>query len=197
MTLSLLLSLIGFAAASTFTPGPNSVMIIASCANFGYRRTLPHIFGVSAGALCVILATGFGLGQLILGNPTLHTVFKVVSAAYLLYLGYKIATAAPRASSTSTAKPFTAWQAALFQIVNPKLWAAALTLATFYMPGGTLPVILTVATLFATIMLTANLSWGALGALLTPWLSIGKRQHRFNIASALLLIGSLALAFTA
>lgn len=197
MTLSLILSLLGFAIASTFTPGPNSVMIIASCTNHGYRRTLPHIFGVSAGAFCVILSTGFGLGQLLLSNPILHVTFKIISAAYLLYLAHKIATAAPSTLGQAQSKPFTSWQAALFQIVNPKLWAAALTLVTFYMPSGTLPVILTVATLFAGVMLIANLGWGGLGTLLSPWLAKGRRQSRFNAASALLLIASILLAFKA
>src|SRR5215472_13643660 len=33
----------------SITPGPNNVMLTASGANFGFRRTVPHILGIGCG----------------------------------------------------------------------------------------------------------------------------------------------------
>ena len=96
-------SLIAFAVTSCITPGPNNSMLMASGLNYGTRRSLPHYFGIIIGFPLMILAVGLGIAQVFDLYPSLHTVLKIVGAAYLTYLAYKIATAAPASSRNRTA----------------------------------------------------------------------------------------------
>jgi threonine/homoserine/homoserine lactone efflux protein len=44
-----LAALVLFAFATSFTPGPNNMMLLASGVNYGFRRTIPHMLGISVG----------------------------------------------------------------------------------------------------------------------------------------------------
>ena len=139
MTNELLAGLGLFALVSSITPGPNNLMLMASGANYGFRLTIPHMLGVSIGFMLMALLVGMGLAQLFQVFPVSYTVLKVVSVLYLLFLAWKIATAATPGSNTSASgQPFTFVQAALFQWVNPKAWTMALTAITIYAPSHTL-----------------------------------------------------------
>lgn len=95
MTHDLIAALFLFALVSTVTPGPNNLMLTASGANFGFRRTIPHMLGISLGMVLMVLLVGLGLAQLFTAIPMLYQVLKIVSIAYLLWLAWKIANAAP------------------------------------------------------------------------------------------------------
>ena len=127
MELSLTLLLFGFAFASSITPGPNNMMLMASGANYGLSRSWLHIAGIGAGFALMICLAGLGLSQLFELFPVLETVLKVGAAIYMTYLAWKIATAAPSLDAPEGGRPFSFIQAAAFQWVNPKAWAMALT----------------------------------------------------------------------
>ncbi len=135
---SLLLTLAVFAATMTGTPGPNNMMLTASGANFGYRRTLPHLFGITLGVATLITLVAAGLGLLFQMYPLIQQVLKVAASAYLLYLAWRIASAAPPGDKPSAGRqPMTATEAAMFQYVNPKAWAMAITaVGSFTSAGG-------------------------------------------------------------
>ena len=76
-----------------FTPGPNNIMLLASGLNYGFRRTLPHIAGVTFGFAFMVGAVGFGLGAVFTAYPVLQTILKYAGAAYLVYLAVAIAMA--------------------------------------------------------------------------------------------------------
>ena len=78
---------------AAFTPGPNNVMLAASGANFGFRRTLPHIFGILVGFCSLVVAAGLGLATLFAMMPWLYDVLKIISVLFLLYLAWKIGSA--------------------------------------------------------------------------------------------------------
>ena len=80
------LPIVAFCASSTFTPGPNNVMITASGANFGFRRSIPHILGIAIGFGVMNLCVGLGLGGVFAAYPELHVILKYASIAYLTYL---------------------------------------------------------------------------------------------------------------
>ena len=92
MPLDAFLACLGFALAASITPGPNTLMLMASGVNFGFRRTVPHMVGIGFGFISLLLAVGFGLGALFAVVPQLQWVLKVVGGAYLLYLACRIAT---------------------------------------------------------------------------------------------------------
>lgn len=86
MTTELLLAFIAFAFVTSVTPGPNNMMLLASGVNFGLRRSLPHMFGISLGFMLLVASVGLGLGQLFEQVPLLYSVLRYLGAAYLLYL---------------------------------------------------------------------------------------------------------------
>ncbi len=134
MNLEILTALIGFAFVSSVTPGPNNMMLLASGANFGLRRSVPHMLGISIGHSFMVTMVGLGLGRMFELYPASFIAMKVVSVAYLIYLAWKIANAAPPKAAQATGKPFSFLQAAAFQWVNPKAWYMAVTAVTNFTP---------------------------------------------------------------
>ncbi len=194
MTYELLAGLAVFSLVSSITPGPNNLMLMASGANFGFRRTIPHMLGVGLGFTVMVLLVGVGLVQLFVAYPVAHTLLKVVSVLYLLFLSWKIATAAapgegPEGEGAGT--PITFIQAALFQWVNPKAWTMALTAVTVYSPSQTVGAVAIVAAVFGSLNLPCVSAWTLLGQQLRHLLTSARRLALFNIGMALLLVGSL------
>ena len=169
------------------------MMLMASGANFGMARSVPHVAGISIGFAVMIVLVGFGLAQLFDLYPVLHTVLKVTAALYMTWLAWKIATAAPKIDAPEdVGKPFTFMQAALFQWVNPKAWAMALTTVTVYMPeslGILAPVI--VALLFQIMGVPCMVAWNVLGVGMRRFLTTAGRLRIFNVVMGALLVLSL------
>jgi threonine/homoserine/homoserine lactone efflux protein len=141
MSLETILAFSLFAFVTSVTPGPNNLMLLASGVNFGFRRTIPHIFGISTGFLVLVLAVGFGLGEVFIRVPIAYQILKWVGAAYLLYLAWNIANSGPPGEGSgeqvSCAKPMSFWGAAAFQWVNPKAWVMAIGAFSTYAPTMT------------------------------------------------------------
>ncbi len=114
MTPELLTALVGFAFVSSVTPGPNNVMLMASGANFGLRRSVPHMLGISIGHSFMVTMVGLGLGQVFVAVPGARTVLTVLSVVYLLWLAWKIAHAAPPDRREAAGSALTFLQAAAF-----------------------------------------------------------------------------------
>jgi threonine/homoserine/homoserine lactone efflux protein len=195
MDLLFLGSLLAFVTASTITPGPNSIMIMASGVNFGFARTIPHVLGVAVGITTVITLAGIGLGAILGLVPQLRFAMLVASATYLLYLAWKIANAAPAGGSMSVGTPFTFIQALGFQWVNPKVWALGMAAVAIYAPQNTTSSILLVALSFALVGLVSNTAWAWFGTVIRRFLSTGRRLRVFNVIAALSLVASLLPAF--
>ncbi len=191
MTYELFTALAAFAFVTSITPGPNNLMLMASGANFGFRRTIPHMLGVGLGFVFMVVLVGVGLVQVFDAWPVSYTALKVVSVAYLLYLAWKIATAAPPHEAAEAGTPMTFIQAALFQWVNPKAWAMALTAVTVYAPSQGLAAIALVAVVFGTINLPSVGSWTILGQQMRRFLTNPARLRAFNVTMAVLLLASL------
>ena len=189
-----LLALSAFALVSSITPGPNNMMLMASGANFGLRRTVPHALGVGIGFTLMIVLVGVGLMGLFDLFPVLNIILKVVSVAYLLWLAWKIANAAaPDTESGARGKPMTFFQAVLFQWVNPKAWSMALTAIALYAPDRNFGAVLLVAVVFGIINLPSTSLWAVMGQVMGSWLSSAARLKAFNWTMAALLVGSRAL----
>lgn len=191
MSPELLSALLLFAVATSVTPGPNNLMLMASGANYGFRRTIPHMLGISLGHLFMVVVLGLGLAQVFTTWPVAHTVLKVLSVAYMLYLAWRIATAAPPGEAAATGRPFTFLEAAAFQWVNPKAWAMALTAISVYAPAQTVAAVLMVGAAFAAVNLPSVSVWTALGTQVRRWLTTAGRLRRFNLGMAVLLVLSL------
>ena len=191
MSIAILTALLGFAFVATVTPGPNNLMLMASGANFGFRRTLPHMLGIVGGLSIMALLVGVGLMALFDAMPVLNLVLKVVSVGYLLWLAFKIATAAPIKERYADSRPMTYLQAAAFQWVNPKAWAMCLSAITLYAPDRSMLSVAIVAGAFALVCFPAISVWAWLGTVVRQWLSNATRLRVFNITMAALLVASL------
>ena len=193
MPIELLTALMGFAFVSSITPGPNIMMLMASGANFGVRRTVPHMMGVGLGHSFMIVVLGAGLVQVFETYPLTLTVMKWVSVGYLLYLSWKIANAAPKAPDApeTGGQPFTFLQAAAFQWVNPKGWFMALTAISAYTGNQTMREVVIVAVVFVCTNIPSISFWTVLGQQMRKFLTSPVRLRTFNIVMALLLVATL------
>ncbi len=192
MTPDLLLAFVLFAFATAGTPGPNNMMLLASGANFGFRRTILHILGISAGLGVMVVAMGWGLSGVFRAFPILHEILKWLGAAYMLWLAWKIATATGINDKSAAGQPMTFLEAAAFQWLNPKAWAMALGAATTYTPEGSGS--LTVLVLAGTFMLVGapcSAAWAGFGQGMRRFLDRPAILRVFNVSMAVLLVASL------
>jgi threonine/homoserine/homoserine lactone efflux protein len=192
MTYATLLALAGFAFATSITPGPNNMMLFASGVNFGFRRTIPHMFGIGAGFFTLLIGVGFGLGTLLASFPVLDLIFKVASGVYMLWIAWKIGNTHTLAEAKSDARPMTFPEAAGFQWINPKAWAMAVTaMATYTNPDAFFVSVMVVGIVFAIVNVPSVSCWAGFGSVLRDWLSVPPRLKWFNITMAVLLVASL------
>ena len=191
MTFELLPALAAFAFVSSITPGPNNLMLMASGANFGFGRTLPHMLGVAIGFSLMVALVGLGLAQIFVAYPIAETILTVLSLLYLLHLAYKIATAAPAEQGARAGTPMTFTQAAAFQWVNPKAWSMALTAVTLYTADAGAAAVLLTAAVFGAVNLPCVSLWVIMGQQVAHFLRSPRRLRAFNWGMAGLLILSL------
>ena len=193
MSADIFLGLLIFAFVSSITPGPNNFMLMASGVNFGFMRTIPHMLGIGAGFLTLLLAVGFGLGAVLSAFPALHIGLKVVGGAYLLYLAWRIATTRTMADKAdASARPMTFFEAAALQCVNPKGWVMAVTaMAIYTSPSAPFLSVVLVAVAFALVNLPSVSTWAGFGVAMRGFLSDPVRLKWFNIVMGVALAVSL------
>ena len=194
MTYELFLALAGFAFGTVITPGPNNLMLMASGANFGFRRTIPHMLGVGLGFPLMILPVGLGVMQLFDLIPQLAVVMTVASVAYMLWLAWKLANAAAPGEGQTGGAPLTFLQATAFQWVNPKAWAMALGAITLYATDRSLGAILWVCGTYVMMGCISTTTWTVLGVQIRKILTNPTRLRLFNWSMAALLVASLLAA---
>jgi threonine/homoserine/homoserine lactone efflux protein len=179
----------------SITPGPNNVMLTASGATFGFRRTVPHILGVWAGFSVVLLGVCAGLDALFMRWPQIQTALRWAGAAYLLYLGWRLLRAG-EAKAGHAPKPLTAVEAAGFQFLNPKVWVMTVTSAAMFLPRELSP--LTASAYMVAIMAIINLPcitvWALFGSSLRGFLAKPAGRMIFNVGMAVALaVTSIAM----
>ncbi len=191
-----LLPLLGFAIATSVTPGPNVLMVAAGAANNGVRATVPHMCGIALGFAAMLVIVGLGLAAPFATWPALHAALKWGGGAWLLVLAWKIArSGAPGEGPPRPPLGFIG--AALFQWVNPKAWMIALAaIPAFTTPtGDTLAETLRIAGVFAIVCYPCTLIWAHLGAGAGRILRTPVTLRTFNIVMALLMVASIVPAF--
>jgi threonine/homoserine/homoserine lactone efflux protein len=192
MPLDTFAALVLFAFTTSITPGPNNMMLFTSGVNFGFRRTIPHMLGIGAGFLSLLLAVGLGLGAVLHTIPALYTVLKFAGGAYLLWIAWKIGSSRSLSEGKTSAAPMSFLSAAAFQWINPKAWVMAVTaMATYTNPDLYLVSVLIVGLAFALVNVPSVSTWAGFGSALRDWLSDPARLKWFNITMALLLVLSL------
>ncbi len=191
--MEIFIAVLFFAFSTTITPGPNNVMIMSSGVNYGVRASMPHFLGICLGFPVMVLLVGFGFGVIFEKFPNLHQLIKVAGVVYLLWLAWHIASAEPKAIQKGEKKPFTFWQAALFQWVNAKAWMMASGAVAAYTTVQGNPVVEVVAITLAFLLMAFPCVgvWLLFGSLLRKVLSNSIFQRVFNITMGLILVASI------
>lgn len=199
MDLSWVAAVSGFALAMAGTPGPNNTMLTASGANHGFYRTLPLMSGVAIGVAAIILAVA-AAGSSLISDPQVRAFVKWIGFFYLLWLAWRIGSARPTQRSAGgggapEGKPLTFLQGALFQLVNPKLWAMVAGAVATYggAAGGEGPfaVALTFAVIFGTATFAGAAMWTLIGVGAGRLIRTERSMRLFNRTMAALLVLSL------
>ncbi|WP_277188019.1 LysE family translocator [Caballeronia sp. BR00000012568055] len=181
-----------FAMVTSITPGPNNTMLLASGVNFGLKRTVPHMLGISVGVALLSLAVGLGLAQAFERLPWLYTVLETASVVYLLYLAWKIGTSSSVQMRQGERRPMRFHEAIAFQWINPKAWMMVLTAATTIHLHASLSLnAALMAMVFIVIGLPCIAVWAAFGMSLRRFLADPRWLRVFNITMAVLLVLSL------
>lgn len=185
-------ALLALVFVTSFTPGPNNIMVTASGVNFGFMRTVPHMAGITIGFLVLISACAAGLGLVFAAVPALQTVLKVAGAIYMLWLAWKVANSRPSSDDPDLAKPMTFWQAFLFQWVNPKAVVMALTVVALYVrPTHQVTDFLIVFVVYFVATVATVVTWTGFGVALRGLLANPRHARTFNIVMALALVASI------
>ncbi len=193
MSQSLLIAFLLFTLVMSFTPGPNNVMLLSSGLTYGFRRTLPHVAGITIGFAFMVAAVGLGLGTVFIAYPVLQTILKYLGAAYLIYLAVAIALSGPpKTGEDRRGGPMTFWGAALFQWVNAKGWVMVIANITAYAAIARFPWNIAIQTVIILVTGSAScVTWALFGSALRPILTSARAVRTFNIVMAILLLASL------
>ena len=184
-------------AVAAFTPGPNNIMLAASGANFGFRRTIPHMAGITVGFFLVLWLAGLGLDWVFGLSPLIRQGFKALALAFILWLAWRIATSTSGSKARGDSRPQYFIEAAGFQFVNPKALTMVTTTVSLFINSdfAFAPQMATMLATAAVITVTAVATWAAFGVVISGLLNTPRRLRVFNVTMALLLVASMLPVF--
>jgi len=179
-----------------FTPGPNNLMLMASSAKFGFRRTIPHGLGVTVGFALMVVLVGIGLGEVFRYLPWLEPVLKVLAAINLLYLAWTLIGLKIKDQGAGQ-RPLTFIEGAGFQWINPKAWALAVSFVAMVVdPGpGRYVGIAVLGVGCLVIGAASSPTWMVFGDRLEKLLKRTGGERYLGIVMAVLVVASVVLFF--
>jgi threonine/homoserine/homoserine lactone efflux protein len=188
--------LVAFGFVCTVTPGPNNILLWASGAAFGVRRTWPHVIGTALGVGMLGLLVAAGLGVLVTTIPPLAFAMKLGGSIYLLYLAWQVAGAGALERATA-ARPMGLLQAIAFQLVNPKVWIFALGAMATFRPAS-LPVVIgsvIVAVVMMAVAIPSSAVWAVGGETIDRLIERPATRRAVSLTLALLVVATVALVW--
>jgi threonine/homoserine/homoserine lactone efflux protein len=193
MSWDMLAALTALAFASTWTPGPNNILLASSGARFGWRATRAHAFGVALGFPAMLFILALGLGEAFQRSEALREGLRWAGVGLLMWLAFRIGTAGRARESARRGRPFTFLEAVAFQWINPKAWAMAISTGAAFVSGAA-PVreALICAGVFVVSGMGSAHGWAAFGAAVRRFLETDARLRAFNMVMGLLIAASAA-----
>ena len=187
--LNILIALITFYFVMYVTPGPNNAMVLTSGLKFGFAKTIPHMSGITIGHILQLILVCLGLGKIFQIFPEIQSALKIICAAYLLYLGYKIIGSFSKIKEDDS-RPLKFHEAALFQIVNPKAWTISSMAASSFLPkdGNLISSILYIASIALIICPLSISPWAAFGSSIRNLVKNNKLKALIEYFLAFLLL---------
>jgi threonine/homoserine/homoserine lactone efflux protein len=187
-----LIAIVAFSVVSSVTPGPNNLLLWASGAEAGLRRTLPHVLGTALGLGFMALAVAAGLGALVTTVPAVTVALKLAGSAYLVWLAWRLLRSGALHRGAATT-PLGVGQAVAFQLVNAKAWIFALGAVTTFRPSE-LPTLAggaVVAAIMALVILPTAGLWAAAGEALARLVAEPGSRRVVNVVLGVLLVASV------
>lgn len=179
---------------TSITPGPSNLLMMNEARKFGFKRSLPFNMGILSGFIILGIVTSLLTTSLYKWIPMIEPYFKVVGAAYLLYLAWKIAfSKGGKDEGIDNQSSF--FSGLFFQILNVKSILYFLTaLSTFVLPySGSNITIFFFMCLTIVIGCVALLLWAVFGSAFKKIFS--KYNKTINIVMCLLLVYSAITIF--
>ena len=185
-------SLIIYMFVMAITPGPNTLLSMANAASAGLRKGIRLNFGMLAG-IAMVTAISFAASKALYAIlPSAETALKIVGAAYLLYLAFRMAA---KSSMGKEGNGCTFVEGMLLQLVNAKVYLLALTaISSYIIPmSDTLQGQLLLASMIPIICFVSGLAWALGGAMLSKLFQ--RHMRAMNIIFALTLVYCAARLF--
>jgi threonine/homoserine/homoserine lactone efflux protein len=177
------------------SPGPATISLVAASSAYGVRQSLPYLVGIIAGTTIVLVAVATGITAALLAVPAIGPILIGISAAYILWLAYHIATAPPLARQTAASGAPSLAGGTFLGVTNPKAWVAiAAVFASGHLAGGTTADAAAKVAVLIGMILVINTTWLIAGTSLAPLLRDPRRAHLVNGSLAVALVGATALA---
>ena len=189
LDLNLFIALVSFYFVMYVTPGPNNAMVLASGLKFGFIKSIPHMSGITIGHILQLILVCLGLGKIFQIFPSLQNILKIICAMYLLYLGYKIIGSFSKIKEDNS-RPLKFYEAALFQIVNPKAWTISSMAASSFLPkdGNLIVSIFFIASIALVICPLSISPWAAFGSAIRNLVKNNKIKALIEYFLAFLLL---------
>jgi threonine/homoserine/homoserine lactone efflux protein len=194
-----LLSLFLFAAAMTFSPGPNNVLMASSGVQVGVRRSIPLGLGIFSGMMLLLALSATGLASLVSAWPVLLTAIKAAGTIYLCWLAWKIASAgALEVPQDGSHQPYRFTTGLMNTLLNPKGWTAAVSAAAGYaaVAPSAPRLVLTLALVFAAVQIPNWALWCSCGTALSRVLRTDRHWRIANASLGSLIILSVVPMWT-
>ena len=187
--LNLFIALVSFYFVMYVTPGPNNAMVLTSGLKFGFIKSIPHMSGITIGHILQLILVCLGLGKIFQIFPSLQNILKIICAIYLLYLGYKIIGSFSKIKEDNS-RPLKFYEAALFQIVNPKAWTISSMAASSFLPkdGNLIVSIFFIASIALVICPLSISPWAAFGSAIRNLVKNNKIKALIEYFLAFLLL---------
>ena len=185
-----ILSISLFWFVTAYTPGPNNVVASYSGFNFGVRKTVPHILGVTLGFTSLVIFLSIGLINVFKLFPIIQIVIKYLGTLFLIYLAYKIAFSF-NSDDTKRVNPVKFFETFLFQYLNPKGVTVAIIVVSTYVELGEnyLNYATQIVLLAFVFSVTSITLWTFIGRYLRKFATNDKFIKYFNyVMSSLLLL---------
>jgi len=194
-TVAMIISIATFTISTVTTPGPNNIMLLSSGLTFGYKKTIPHMSGIIVGFPFMVVLVGLGMGVIFEKFPIILSILKIVGILYLFWMAFKIAnnTNSYEVEEGQKSEPFTFFQAAIFQWVNPKAWIMAITAISIFVTANenSYLQVITIAFIYLLSSIISTNSWAFGGVVLKKFIKNESSVKKLNIIMAVLLIASV------
>lgn len=188
-----LLPLALFVLTSTITPGGATTLAATSGAQFGFRRSIPLMAGISAGVAALAFIAGAALSGLLMAAPSLQLVMKFTGTGYLLWLAWKIGRSGPPNLRAELATPLGFVGAAALLWINPKAWAMVTGAAASFeaLAAHPLQLALLLGSAFGFAAAVSLSIWCYAGHVLARLLRTARQWQAVNMALGVLLAASV------